>query len=326
MRFRKKFNCFLKILASRFTKKRYPLLVSWYITYRCNIDCMYCGLPALYNGAELTTSDVLKIIDCLTELGTQIISFCGGEPLMREDMATILDYCKKKDISVYISSNGTLVPGIINYLKDIDLLKLSLDGPETVHDELRGPGTHKKVLAAAALAKKHGIPVIFNMTLTSLNLPYLNYILDKSTELNIPVKFSPLHHAHAVSKNNKDIIPDNILYKSKIRLLIQEAKKNKLIFSSSDSLKYMLDYPSGHKIDNCIAGKIFCHLKPNGDMYPCEIYPDAEPKNILNHGVYKAFRSLSEVSCSECWCNDTMELNMLYNMKFSGFRHALFNR
>ena len=53
---------------------------------------------------------IKELIDTLAQIGTQRISFTGGEPLMRADIGEILAVCKKNRIFTTLGSNGKLVP------------------------------------------------------------------------------------------------------------------------------------------------------------------------------------------------------------------------
>ena len=76
------------ILKSKLLKKSSPLTVGWSLTNRCNHECKYCGIPNVKSN-ELTTEQIFSIIDELSELGTKIIQFTGGEPLLRDDIGKI---------------------------------------------------------------------------------------------------------------------------------------------------------------------------------------------------------------------------------------------
>ena len=66
-------------------------------------------------------------------------------------------------------------------LKNLDLLVLSLDGTEPVHDFIRRkPGSFKKVMESIKTAKKNNIPVLVNTTVMNTNvddMPGLSKIL-----------------------------------------------------------------------------------------------------------------------------------------------------
>lgn len=57
--------------------------------------------------------------------------------MMRKDIGEIINYCISRKISPEMNSVGFLIPQNIALIKKLDLLKLSLDGPEKVHDLIR---------------------------------------------------------------------------------------------------------------------------------------------------------------------------------------------
>lgn len=254
-----------------------------------------------------------------------MISFCGGEPLERDDIGNIIAYCRLKKIAVVIISNGCLVPLRIDDLKGIQFLRLSMDGPREIQDSLRGQGAYDSVMRAVESAKKQNIKVGFNVTLSRMNLDCVDFLLAKSRELKIGIKFSPLKYTHAGEKNIEILMPSVDAYRAKIDFLIREAKHNKYILNSISALQYMRLYPHGKTIAPCIGGRVFCHIKPNGDMYPCEGMQLCRPCNCVNDGVEKAFVHLKNSGCAQCWCTGTLELNMLYQPKLSAWMRLMKN-
>jgi uncharacterized radical SAM superfamily Fe-S cluster-containing enzyme len=75
-------------------------LVLWInITHRCNLRRMHCfrsAGEALEN--ELTTAEILGLVDEAASIGCREIVISGGEPLLRDDALQILGYVKKKDV------------------------------------------------------------------------------------------------------------------------------------------------------------------------------------------------------------------------------------
>ena len=97
-----------RVAQARFSGKRFPLSVTFLITYRCNFKCHYCSVYNC-NEREMTTSEVFSMIDQLTSLGMRRLGINGGEPLLREDISEIIRYAKKKDLLVSLFTNGYLV-------------------------------------------------------------------------------------------------------------------------------------------------------------------------------------------------------------------------
>lgn len=312
-----------EFLRARLLKRRLPFAVAWHLTYQCNYNCRYCDIPSrACPQEELTTKEILTTIDGLKGLGTKRIHFCGGECLLREDLGEVIDYCKEKSIQAGLISNGALVPTNINRLKNLHILKLSFDGPADVQDRLRGKGAYTKVMEAARAAKRAGINVVFNTTLSRMNLAEVAFILEKAKELDVPVKFSPLNYIHSGTKEMEELLPSKDLMK-KFKDFIQASGRDRYVINSAPGLEYLADYPQGRTINPCVAGRFFCHIKPNGDVYPCEKAIGEEAPNCKRDGIEKAFYSLPLSNCDECWCTATLELNLVYSFNVASLLNAL---
>ncbi len=128
------------------------------LTKRCNLQCEHCyanSVQALNDPDELSTKELFGIIDQLAEMSVNEIFFTGGEPLMRSDIVDILHYTFSKGIRILISTNGILLgERFLSKVQDVDfkLFQISLDGPEQVHDSIRGPGKFKRTIKALKLA------------------------------------------------------------------------------------------------------------------------------------------------------------------------------
>jgi len=320
----KKWDYIAGFIKAKFFLRKLPLLVSWHLTYRCNYDCVYCGISGKVAPEELGTGEVLSLIDELYLLGTKMINFCGGECLLRNDFSEILDYCKRKRIDTGLISNGALVPKYIDSLKKLSLLKLSFDGPENIHDRLRGNGSYVKLMNAVNVALKEGINVTFNCTLTRLNLDSVDFILEQSRRLGVFVKFSPVNYIHSVDKNIEQLIPNQAAYRNVVEKISKEAGRCGNILNSSASLGYIKLYPQGKVIRNCAAGHIFCHLKPDGSVHLCERILANDSYRYRKGTFKKAFLTLRSLrECSQCWCTGTLDLNFIYQLKISALLNTL---
>jgi MoaA/NifB/PqqE/SkfB family radical SAM enzyme len=109
-----------------------PLLASFKLTYRCNINCRGCPfhLRAHADNAHLTWEQALTALAILQKEGTRIIVFEGGEPLLWSDgghtFSELVVYAKKLFSTVAVTLD---VP--------TDILWVSLDGLPATQDRLR---------------------------------------------------------------------------------------------------------------------------------------------------------------------------------------------
>lgn len=133
----------------------FPRNIHFAITNRCNLSCSFCGQDKdrWSKDEELALSDYKDLIDQIAHMGRRTASFSGGEIFVRSDMVDILCYAKKRDVPIStILTNGTLLDEErIQVLVDGDpgYLGFSIDGIESVHDEVRGvKGSYRKTVSA----------------------------------------------------------------------------------------------------------------------------------------------------------------------------------
>ncbi|MBI4283121.1 MAG: radical SAM protein [Chloroflexi bacterium] len=165
-------------------------LIAWELTRSCNLFCAHCRGSAgqgKYPG-ELSTEECFHLIDEILEVGKPILILSGGEPLVREDVTQIGKYAVSKGLRVVMGSNGTLLTAeMAARLKEVPLsrIAISLDFPvPELQDNFRGQaGAFDAAIDGVTNARRVGIEVQINSTITKLNLPYLDDLLSLAIEL-----------------------------------------------------------------------------------------------------------------------------------------------
>jgi MoaA/NifB/PqqE/SkfB family radical SAM enzyme len=310
MKLKDKIHSFVAIIKVRAFHQRVPLAVRFQLTNRCTLQCRYCNLWCTKTN-ELSTREILVIIEQLAVLGTKRISFSGGEPLLREDIYEIVTFAQNKGIYAEMNSNGTLVPVSLKVLKKIDFLKLSLDGPKEAHDQIRGKGSYAKVMEAADAAFKNKVNFGFTCTVTKYNINSLDHLLDIAKKYETIVAFQPLKEIYRGVKDVGSLTPDKEDFKKAINSLIEKKRTCNNFRNSLSCLKHISQWPKYGYL-KCWAGWIFCIINTNGDIYPCDrINYSLDPPNCLSLGVRKALDSLPEIHCSGCGFCGSLELNYL---------------
>ncbi len=306
------------IIKSKLFNEPLPLAIRWQLTNKCTSRCKYCNVWNI-KSKELTTKQVFSVIDELTKMGTQRISFSGGEPMLRKDIEKILDYCNKRGISTGMNSTGRFVKERIKELRNLDLLKLSLDGPKEIHNAIRGKGSYKAVIEAANTAQKNNLRFTFATTLTKFNINQIDFLLEKGKKYNTIVAFQPLKLLYRGIKEDdiKEIAPKQEDFKKAIRkLMIEKKKGSKHIRNSIMGLKHIYNWPRYNKL-KCAAGKLFCMIETNGDVIPCDrINYNKKPLNCVEVGFRKAFYNMPEAHCKGCGFCGALEISYLNLFKF----------
>ncbi len=223
-------------------EKKYslPLKAVLNITYRCNLNCLFCGDAVNRKNRkidfkkELSDEEWIRLVKESLNLGVKEWWFPGiGEPLMRKELLMCLINIIKssKDTYCKITSNGTLFDrsNIKNLIKkEIDEVSLSLDSTNfKIHDFLRGKdGTFQRLISTAQEFKKlkqrykKELPVIsLNFVLTQKNFSEFKDLINLAKELNIKkISINPLR----IDSGNY-----NLITKEKLRLTKDKMKEIK---------------------------------------------------------------------------------------------------
>jgi MoaA/NifB/PqqE/SkfB family radical SAM enzyme len=114
----------------------------------CNCRCVMCDIwKDNKNLKQLNESDISGLLDTLKKFGTQQVAMSGGEALLNTNFFRLCAMLKKEKIKITLLSTGLSVKKNAEQLVEwVDDLIVSLDGDETVHDEIRNiPSAFEKL-------------------------------------------------------------------------------------------------------------------------------------------------------------------------------------
>src|SRR4051794_28401893 len=96
------------MLADGIRSTDHPVLAHIIPTRRCNLACTYCNEYDDFS-KPVPTDEMLRRIDHLAELGTSIISFSGGEPLLHPDLDGLIARIRNHGRLAGMITNGYLL-------------------------------------------------------------------------------------------------------------------------------------------------------------------------------------------------------------------------
>ena len=158
-----------------------PFTIAWEVTRACAFACVHCRADAIHqrDPNELTTEEAFQLVDRLTEFGSPILIFTGGDPMMRRDLFEIIEYATKKGLRCSLTPTATALPTLERLLQakeaGIRRIALSLDAPSAeVHDNFRMvKGSWQRTMDILHRAKQAGLSVQVNTTVTNFNVDLL---------------------------------------------------------------------------------------------------------------------------------------------------------
>jgi len=179
--------------------RRFPQLCVWETTLACNLACRHCGSAAGKPRArELDTAESLRLLETLRELGTEEVTFSGGEPFLRPDWRQLMARARALGLRCPIVSNGlSITRAIADDLARLEIgsVSISVDGGPRVHDSLRplvpsrttalsgpvgpdGPSSHEQLAFAIEHLRAVDVPVCAITQVSKTNLAELGAIRD----------------------------------------------------------------------------------------------------------------------------------------------------
>jgi MoaA/NifB/PqqE/SkfB family radical SAM enzyme len=110
----------------------HPLLVQIVPIRRCNIDCGYCNEYDKVS-QPVPTEEMFRRIDKLAALGSSVVAFTGGEPMLHPDLDRLIRRIRARGMLAGLITNGYLLsPRRIEELNAarLDFMQISIDNVE----------------------------------------------------------------------------------------------------------------------------------------------------------------------------------------------------
>jgi MoaA/NifB/PqqE/SkfB family radical SAM enzyme len=294
-----------------------PIAVAWLVTGRCTATCTYCRWKRLRDSAELDTGQALRMIDEMRAAGVLMISFTGGEPLLRKDIGQLIRRVKERGLVCKLNTSGLLVERHLQELKPLDLLQVSLDGPPALHDQVRGAGTAEKVTRAVRLARDAGIPLQLVACLSKTTVGAIDEVLRYALDLRVPLHFQPVAPADLSDADREATVPSREAlgdaWEHLIDLQRLKSPLARAIGNPRSELRYHREVcREGRR--GCDAALVTATMLPNGDLIFCGNARDYESYSAVKLGFHNAFARLSIPDCDGCTCVGKLRLTKVFRL------------
>src|SRR5207244_9364760 len=85
-----------------------PMLL-FYPTSQCNSRCVSCDWWKQSGAGDMTIDEIAVVARTLPSLGTRLVAFSGGEPLLRPDVFVAADLFKSRGVELHLLTSGVLL-------------------------------------------------------------------------------------------------------------------------------------------------------------------------------------------------------------------------
>jgi radical SAM protein with 4Fe4S-binding SPASM domain len=261
-----------------------PWQVHWDMTYACQLKCAHCYQMNLdwNRKAELSADRILETLDELRELGTQEVTFSGGDPFVRKDFATIVERACANEFAVTIFSSGAAIkPDVARHLATcgVESVELTLMGADAeTHDALtRRPGAFGRLLDSVANLRAVGVNVVGKSIVTKGNLHQVERLSALCAELGIRSQMEP--NVWRPWKGSE----------MQVRHLKLDAEERREFYRRHGKARPQ-DRTCAMGVELCNAGRKRLGITPFGKVNPC-----------ITYGEGMVLGDLHEQSITDIW-------------------------
>jgi PqqA peptide cyclase len=251
-----------------------PLWLLLELTYRCPLHCAFCYNPTDFAriGSELGTDDWIRVLREARALGAVQLGLSGGEPLVRDDLESIVAEAHGLGFYVNLITSGVgLGEDRIRALQvaGLDHIQLSFqDSSRQMNDFLSSTRTFDLKSKVAALIKKYGYPMVLNVVLHRLNIDHVEEILNMADRLGADyVELANTQFYGWAWQNREQLMP------SREQVERAEAATRRFRERSERPMRIFFVVPDyfERRPKACMTGlgSIFLTVAPDGTALPC---------------------------------------------------------
>jgi len=296
------FDRMLSAQVGAMTRRGIPDQFSIAVIRSCPNDCIHCSAPE--RRGEILESQLIKsAIGEALDMGSYLITFDGGEPMLRKDLPDLVSSVDDRAIATAFTSGYHLTPELARQLKRSGLyaVRVSIDSPnEEEHDRVRGRiGAFADAISGAKNALDAGLLVDLFMVTSPQNIGLLEDAFSLAKDLG--VHELSLYEIVAVGRWSSH--QDEVLSANDISKLASFHKaKNKSDGPRVTAMPYILS----PEMFGCFAGRRWIHVDASGEALPCAYMPLGFG-NIKEKSLQKIWKDMSHYKYFRCKCSCQMK-------------------
>ncbi len=311
-------------------------LISMRITDKCNHRCAVCGqygeggynrddneLPTVKG--NVSVERYKEMIDSVAHLKPHIY-ITGGEPFLYGGLMDLCHHIKDKKLTLQVVTNGVKLEEKAHEIVESgwDMICVSLDGPEEVHDKCRGVKgayrTMRRGVERINELKGDGKKLPKMFLLTTLSSSNYDHLMDTVLECE---RFDPdclvIYYSWFTSREvgekhcdvmRKELGVEPFAWKSYVRdnsgadfealkKSVRDIRNGRWSFPvsfvpnlpESEIETYYTDPADFLGWNNCLTPWVEANIMPNGDVVNCRDFPDMVMGNIKNHELLDIYNN-----------------------------------
>jgi MoaA/NifB/PqqE/SkfB family radical SAM enzyme len=299
-----------KLRFARNFLRRRMVHVNLQILYNCNFRCGICDFwkDAYRDKGRLSASDAGIISDKLHEIGPQIISVGGGEPMLHPELLPIVSTLSRHHFPVMITNGSLVTESLACQLWQAGMVEISVSldyaNPQQ-HDAQRGkPGAFRQGVAALKILHATRTHPEQRVNMISVivddNLDEVEPLIAMCGDLGITYLLTLYSH----SRGAKPLRPASSDLSQR---LLELKKRHRHFVALRGYLERFSAAASPTGPGRCHAGHNLCNIDCQGNVSFCIDRLENPAGNILTDTMREIQSELRERyranNCHDCWTN-----------------------
>jgi pyrroloquinoline quinone biosynthesis protein E len=268
------------------------------LTYRCPLRCAYCSNPLDYgrHADELDTTTWQRVFREAEDLGVVTLNLTGGEPLVRDDLESLVTEARRLDLYTNLITSGIpLTRSRLAGLRELGLdnVQISVQDVEAAaSDRIAGLRAFDRKLQVAGWVKELGFPLTLNVVLHRANLDHVGAVVELAERLGADrLELANTQYLGWALVNRAALLP-TAEQLGRARAVAAGARQRlrgrmEILFVTPD---YYTDLPKA-----CMDGwgRRFILVSPDGLVLPCHAahtLPGLTFDNVRDRGLAEIWR------------------------------------
>ncbi len=284
--------------------------------WQCNQKCIFCYAAGQQMGKtrEMTTEQWKQAIDRLDAARVPMVTFTGGEPTQRADIAELVGYAKR--MVTRLNTNGVnLTPELVQQLKaaGLDSVQVTLySHDEAIHNALIGSNHYADTVQGIRNAVEAGLDISINTPLCKKNADYertLEFIYALGVRF-VTVSGLICTGMAGINHQEYDLSAGELLESVRAAKAFCDAHEMEIDFTSPGLIGVEELETLGMHVPMCGACLSNMAIAPDGTVVPCQSWLGADAslgniltdpfKRIWNHPQCRRLRNMSEEQALSC--------------------------
>jgi MoaA/NifB/PqqE/SkfB family radical SAM enzyme len=272
-----------------------PQTLSIEVTRRCGAKCDHCLIRG--GEGELSREDILSVIDQALDMGTCIVTFTEGDPLLREDIFELISHVdpEKAVVNLFTPGLDMTVEKAVK-LREAGLYNLIIgvySANAEEHDQVRGvEGAHARAIEAIKIALQTGLMVTMSCHIKAGQVDRISDLYDLAAKLGV----QELSIWEGIPKTPEEKL--TLIEKEKI---VDIYKK---INSTPGGPRLFANTYFEGQLLGCMAGRRWMHVAVDGSIRACpylkESYANIKDSSLKD--AWKALRRSGQFEGFVCHC------------------------